>query len=125
MQWTARAGAGEALTYVGVGVVRGGGGRGGGGGGGGGRGRGAPAAALDPAGGAPAPGLLVVELQVFEALRERQLLLDGHAQQGVQGLLLVLGCRQLALHGVQLGDILVTTAGEKGITGISIGFPQI
>lgn len=55
-------------------------------------------------------GLLLIEGQVLEALRERQLLLDGHAQEGVQGLLLVLGCSQLPLHLIQLCDVLVTSA---------------
>lgn len=94
----AGAGAGDALTYVGA------------------AGRAAAtndaglAAGLGPVGAASAPGLLVVELQVFQALGQGQLLLDGHAQQGVEGLLLVLGRRQLSLHLVQLGDVLVAAA---------------
>ena len=63
--------------------------------------------------GGRAAGLLVLELQVLQPLREGQLLLDGHAQQGVEGLLLVLGRRQLPLHGVQLRDVLVTAAGGQ------------
>ena len=68
---------------------------------------------LPPASRAAAPGLLVVELQVLQALGQGQLLLDGHAEERVQGLLLVLGGGQLALHVVQLGDVLVAAAGEK------------
>lgn len=63
--------------------------------------------------GAVAPHLLVVELQVLQALRQGQFLLDGHAQQRVQGLLLVLGRRQLPLHVVQLRHVLVTPDAEK------------
>lgn len=63
--------------------------------------------------GAVTPHLLVVELQVFQALRQGQFLLDGHAQQRVQGLLLVLGCRQLPLHVVQLRHVLVTPEAEE------------
>lgn len=62
------------------------------------------------AGGAAAAGLLVVELQVLQALRQCQLLLDGHPQQRVEGLLLVLGGGQLPLHLIQLGDVLVAAA---------------
>lgn len=62
------------------------------------------------------PGLLVVELQVLQSLRQGQLLLDGHAQQRVQRLLLVLRRRQLPLHVVQLRHVLVTPAGAQGHT---------
>lgn len=58
--------------------------------------------------------LLVVELQVLEALRECEFLLDGHAQQRVQRLLLILSGRQLSLHVVQLSHVLITsTKGER------------
>lgn len=60
-------------------------------------------------GAAAAVDLLVVKLQVLQPLGQRQLLLDGHAQEGVQRLLLVLCCRQLPLHLVQLCDVLVTS----------------
>lgn len=66
---------------------------------------------------ASAAGLLVVELQVLQALREGQLLLDGHAQQRVEGLLLVLRCGQLPLHLFQLCDILIATAEREGGEG--------
>lgn len=97
--WSARARAGETLTYMGD--VGGGGAAGG------------LAAGLGPAGAASPAGLLVVELQVFQALSQGQFLLDGHPQQGVEGLLLVLCCGQLPLHLLQLSDILVATAGES------------
>lgn len=57
--------------------------------------------------------LLVVELQVFQTLRQGQFLLDGHAQQGVEGLLLILCCSQLPLHLVQLRDVLVTATRRR------------
>lgn len=57
------------------------------------------------------PGLLVVQLQQLQPLGQRQLLLDGHAQQGVERLLLILGGRQLPLHLVQLCDVFVTPVG--------------
>ena len=57
---------------------------------------------------ASAVSLLVVKLQVLQALRECQLLLDGHAQQRVQRLLLILRRRQLPLHLIQLGHVLIT-----------------
>ena len=63
--------------------------------------------------GGRAAGLLVVELQVLQPLGECQLLLYGHAEQRVQGLLLVLGRRQLPLHVVQLGHVLVTPEMDK------------
>lgn len=50
----------------------------------------------------------MIEGQILQALGEGQFLLDGHAQEGVQSLLLILGCSQLSLHLVQLGHILVT-----------------
>lgn len=89
---------GRSGTYVQVHSLREGpfgAGRGDGGGGGG--------------GGASPALLFVVELEVLEALRERQFLLDGHAQQRVQRLLLVLSGRQLPLHVVQLDHVLVTS----------------
>lgn len=57
---------------------------------------------------AASAGLLVVQLQQLQTLGERQLLLDGHAQQGVKSLLLVLRGCQLPLHLIQLCDVLVT-----------------
>lgn len=73
------------------------------------------AAGLGAAGVATSAGLLVVELEIFQTLRESQLLLDGHSQQGVEGLLLILCCSQLSLHLFQLCDILVATAGGQEI----------
>lgn len=55
-------------------------------------------------------GLLVVQLQVLQALGQSQFLLDRHPKQGVQSLLLVLSRCKLPLHFVQLRDILVTSA---------------
>lgn len=57
---------------------------------------------------AGAVGLLLIKGQILQALGEGQFLLDGHSQEGVERLLLVLGCSQLPLHLVQLGYILVT-----------------
>lgn len=57
--------------------------------------------------------LLVVKLQIFQALRQGQFLLYGHAQQRVQGLLLILCRSQLSLHVVQLGHVLVTPETER------------
>lgn len=54
------AGAGETLTYM--------------------RAAGASGGLAARLGAASSPGLLVVELQVFQTLRESQLLLDGHSQ---------------------------------------------
>lgn len=68
------------------------------------------AAGLGAAGAASSAGLLMVELEVFQTLGESQLLLDGHSQQGVEGLLLILCRSQLSLHLFQLCDILITTA---------------
>ncbi len=94
--WTAGDRAGETLTYVGVvGGAAGG-----------------LAAGLGPAR-VSSSGLLVVELEVFQTLSQGQFLLDSHAQQGVEGLLLILRCSQLPLHLIQLSDILVTTARER------------
>lgn len=95
--WSAQAGAGETLTYM-----RAAGGASGG-----------LAAGLGAAGVASSAGLLVVELQVFQTLRQSQLLLDGHPQQRVEGLLLVLCRSQLSLHLLQLHDVLITTAGGQ------------
>jgi len=50
----------------------------------------------------------LIESQILQALGERQFLLDGHPEEGVQGLLLVFGRNHLPLHLIQLGDILVT-----------------
>lgn len=95
---TARARAGETLTYMrAVGGASGG-----------------LAARLGAAGVASSAYLLVVELEVFQPLRESQLLLDGHSQQRVEGLLLILCRSQLPLHLFQLSDVLVTTAGREG-----------
>lgn len=63
---------------------------------------------------AAATRLLVVELQILQALRQGQFLLDSHAQQRVQGLLLVLCSSQLPLHVVQLGHVLVTPETKWG-----------
>lgn len=57
--------------------------------------------------------LLVVELQILQALRQGQFLLDSHAQERVQGLLLVLCSSQLPLHVVQLGHVLVTPETDR------------
>lgn len=59
------------------------------------------------------PGLLVVKLQILQSLSEGQFLLDGHSQEGVQSLLLILRCSQLPLHVVQLCYILITPKEEK------------
>lgn len=103
--WSARDRAGETLTYMRV--VGGGGGGGGGAGGAGGL-----AACFSTACVASPTGLLVIKLQIFQALRQGELLLDSHSQQRVKGFLLVLCCGQLSLHLIQLGNILITTAGE-------------
>lgn len=71
------------------------------------------AAGLGAAGVASSARLLMIELEVFQTLRESQLLLDGHSQQGVEGLLLILCRSQLPLHLFQLCDILITTAGRQ------------
>lgn len=68
-------------------------------------------------GSAVATRLLVVELQILQALRQGQFLLDSHAQQRVQGLLLVLCSSQLPLHVVQLGHVLVTPETERAGKG--------
>lgn len=94
--WSARDRAGETLTYMRV--------VGGGGGG--------LAACFSTACVASPTGLLVIKLQIFQALRQGELLLDSHSQQRVKGFLLVLCCGQLSLHLIQLGNILITTAGE-------------
>lgn len=102
--WSARDRAGETLTYMRVvGGVGGGGGAGGAGG---------LAACFSTACVASPTGLLVIKLQIFQALCQGELLLDSHSQQRVKGLLLVLCCGQLSLHLIQLGNILITTAGE-------------
>ena len=62
---------------------------------------------------AAATRLLMVELQILQALRQGQFLLDSHAQQRVQGLLLILCSSQLPLHVVQLGHVLVTPEKKK------------
>lgn len=90
---TAGARAGETLTYVGV--VGGGIGC---------------LASLSATCIASTARLLMVELQVLQALCQGQLLLNSHAQQRVEGLLLILCCSQLPLHLIQLGDIFITTA---------------
>lgn len=101
--WSARDRAGETLTYMRV--V-------GGGGGGGAGGAGGLAACFSTACVASPTGLLMIKLQIFQALRQGELLLDSHSQQRVKGFLLVLCCGQLSLHLIQLGNILITTAGE-------------
>lgn len=58
-------------------------------------------------------GLLLVKLQILQALGQSQLLLDGHAEEGVQRLFLILRCRQLPLHLVQLCDVLVASLQEE------------
>lgn len=57
--------------------------------------------------------LLVVKLQVLQALCEGQFLLNGHSQEGVQGLLFIFSGSQLPLHLIQLSYVLVTS-GESG-----------
>lgn len=57
--------------------------------------------------------LLMIKLQVLQALGQGQLLLDGHTQQRVQGLLLILSSEQLPLHVIQLGHILITPDGKR------------
>lgn len=37
-------------------------------------------------------GLFLVELQILQPLSKRQFLLDGHAEEGVECLLLILRC---------------------------------
>lgn len=71
------------------------------------------AASLGAPGVASSAGLLMVKLEVFQTLRESQLLLDGHSQQGVEGLLLILCRSQLSLHLLQLRDILIATASRQ------------
>lgn len=61
-------------------------------------------------GAAAAVGLLLVELQVLQPLGQGQFLLDGHAEERVERLLLVLCRRQLPLHLIQLGDVLITSS---------------
>lgn len=56
--------------------------------------------------------LLVVELQILQSLCKGQFLLDGHTQEGVQGLLLIFCCNQLPLHVVQLCYVFITPGGE-------------
>lgn len=60
-------------------------------------------------GAAAAVGLLLVKLQILQALGQGQFLLDGHTEEGVQRLFLVLRCCQLPLHLIQLGDVLVAS----------------
>lgn len=55
-------------------------------------------------------GLLMVKLQMLQALGQCQFLLDSHTKQRVQSLLLIFSCCKLALHFIQLCDILVTSA---------------
>lgn len=105
--WSARDRAGETLTYMRV--VGGGGGGGGSGGAGG---AGGLAASFSTACVASPTGLLMIKLKIFQALCQGELLLDSHSQQRVKGFLLVLCCGQLSLHLIQLGNILITTAGE-------------
>ena len=58
-------------------------------------------------------GLLLVKLKVLQPLGQGQLLLDGHTEEGVQCFLLILCCRQLPLHLIQLGDILITSTEKQ------------
>lgn len=58
--------------------------------------------------------LFMVKLQILQALCQGQFLLDGHAQQRVQGLLLILCSSQLPLHVIQLGHVLVTPETKRG-----------
>lgn len=67
-------------------------------------------------------GLLVVKLQILQALGQGQFLLDGHTEEGVQRLFLILRGRQLPLHLIQLGNILITSTereikGQQGFSG--------
>lgn len=55
-------------------------------------------------------GLLLVKLQILQPLGQGQFLLDGHAEEGVQRLLLILCCRQLPLHLIQLGNVLIASS---------------
>lgn len=48
-------------------------------------------------------------LEVLQTLGQGQFLLDGHPQERVEGLLLVLGGGELPLHLIQLSDVLVTS----------------
>lgn len=57
--------------------------------------------------------LLVVKLQILQALCQGQFLLDGHTQQRVQGFLFILCRSQLPLHVVQLCHVLVTPETER------------
>lgn len=66
---------------------------------------------------AVATRLLVVKLQILQALRQGQFLLDGHAQQRVQGLLFILCSSQLPLHVIQLGHVLVAPETKRGGKG--------
>ena len=54
----------------------------------------------------------VVHLEIFELLRQRQFLFDGHAQQGIQRLLFFFGSVNLTLKFVQLCDVLVAACCE-------------
>lgn len=67
-------------------------------------------------GAAAAVGLLLVELQVLQPLGQGQFLLDGHAEERVERLLLVLCRRQLPLHLIQLGDVLIASS-QRGRGG--------
>lgn len=64
-------------------------------------------------GSAAATRLLVVKLQILQPLRKGQFLLDSHAQQRVQGLLLIFCSSQLPLHVVYLGHVLVTPETQR------------
>lgn len=55
-------------------------------------------------------GLLMIQLKMFKALGQGQLLLNRHAKQGVEGLLFIFSCSKLALHFIQLSDIFITPA---------------
>ncbi len=92
---TPAGGSGGRVTYVGVGwfPAQGGG--------------------LGAAVGSAAAGLVGVELQILQALGERQLLLDGHTEEGVQRLLLILRSSQLPLHLIQLSHVLVTAEKQR------------
>ena len=78
-------------------------------------------AALNPGhfGAAATVDLLVVKLQILQTLGQGQLLLDGHAEEGVQRLLLVLRGRQLPLHVIQLGHVLIAP-GERNTSLVTV-----
>lgn len=55
-------------------------------------------------------GLFLVKLQILQPLGQGQFLLDGHAEERVQCLFLILCCSQLPLHLIQLDNIFITSS---------------